>query len=718
MIPSQRALAQPLRRRHVPISRKFRLRTALVVPFVLQIVVAVGLVGYLSFKNGQKAIEDLAGQLTQEVSNRIDEHVVAYFDKTHQVLRVTYDAVQSNNLDLTDFERLQRYFWSVVQEGDLESYLLFGNEQGEFVGVEHLEDGTIQLKIRTQATAPIRETYLLDDSGNRAKLLKQAEYDPRKRPWYQAAQQAKKPTWSPIYPFFSRKATNTALGIAAVVPVFDSSQQLQGVLCINITLLRVTEFLTNLYISPHGQSFIIERSGDLVVSSTIGQPFLIQGEGENAKIVRIPAIASNNVTVRATAQSLLKRFGSFGSIQTSQPLKFQVDGAWHYAWVRPIQDKRGIDWLVVVVVPESDFIAQINKNTQITILLCLVALIIATGMGILTARWITRPILRITQASEDMANGNLNQRIKSSSIGEIEKLANAFNSMAGQLKESFETLEDKVNERTAELAQANAEIAALNQRLKSENLRMSAELDILREMQQLILPKPTELEAITDLDIAGFMEPADEVGGDYYDVLYTDGVVTIGIGDVTGHGLESGILMVMTQTAVRTLCEIRESDPVRFLDTLNRTIYKNVERMNSTKNLTLAILNYAEGKISISGQHEETLVVRKGGHLEQIDTIDLGFPIGLEEDIADFISRRLVELEPGDGVVLYTDGITEAEDINGNFYALERLCETIRQNWHLDAEQIKQATINDLRQFIGEQKVFDDITLLVLKVKP
>ncbi|UNU22184.1 GAF domain-containing protein [Microcoleus vaginatus PCC 9802] len=279
----------------------------------------------------------------------------------------------------------------------------------------------------------------------------------------------------------------------------------------------------------------------------------------------------------------------------------------------------------------------------------------------------------------------------------------------------YQTLEDKVEERTAQLAQANQAISALNQRLKTENLRMSAELDILKQMQQLILPKPAELAAIAELDIAGFMEPAEEVGGDYYDVLCTDGVVTVCIGDVTGHGLESGILMVMTQAAVRALKEVQEIDPVRFLDTLNRTIYKNVQRMNSDKNMTLALLNYADSTISISGQHEETLVVRKGGQIQRIDTIDLGFPIGLDEDISDWISHVLVDLEPGDGVVLYTDGIPEARNMHKKFYGIERLCEVVSQNWHLSAEQIKEATIDDLRKFIGKQKVFDDITLLVLK---
>jgi phosphoserine phosphatase RsbU/P len=247
---------------------------------------------------------------------------------------------------------------------------------------------------------------------------------------------------------------------------------------------------------------------------------------------------------------------------------------------------------------------------------------------------------------------------------------------------------------------------------------MRKELEMLRQMQRMILPTSEELDAIEDLDIAGYMEPADEVGGDYYDVLHTDGLVTIAIGDVTGHGLESGIVMVMTQTAVRTLKEIRELDPVKFLDALNRTIYKNVQRMNSEKNLTLVILTYSEGRISISGQHEETIVVRKGGQIERVNTMNRGFPIGLDEEITDFISHTTIELNVGDGVVLYTDGIPEAYNNDKKQYGIEKLCEVISQNWHNLAEEIKQAIIDDVKGFIGKQKVFDDISLVVLKQKP
>jgi len=284
-----------------------------------------------------------------------------------------------------------------------------------------------------------------------------------------------------------------------------------------------------------------------------------------------------------------------------------------------------------------------------------------------------------------------------------------------KLEEYAQTLEQKVEARTAQLAQANEEITVLNEKLKAENLRMSAELEVTRQLQQMILPKQSELESIEELDIAGFMEPADEVGGDYYDVLQQDGRIKIGIGDVTGHGLASGVLMIMAQTAVRTLQEMNETDPVKFLDVLNRTIYHNIERMNSDKNMTLALLEYSDGYLSLSGQHEEMIVVRVDGTIELIDTMDLGFPIGLDEEIADFIAQEKLRLNPGDVVALYTDGITEAEDIQGVQYGLERLCEVVKQNWQQSAEKIRQIVIEDVQQHIGEQKVFDDITLLILK---
>ena len=311
--------------------------------------------------------------------------------------------------------------------------------------------------------------------------------------------------------------------------------------------------------------------------------------------------------------------------------------------------------------------------------------------------------------------------VKCIELGAADYLAKPFNPtlLKARLGACLEQkrLRDQESSYLEQLANANEEISKLNNCLQAENMRLSTELEITQRLQMMLLPKEKELSEIEGLEIAGFMEPADEVGGDYYDVLQHHGRITIGIGDVTGHGLESGVLMLMVQTAVRTLMENNETDPKKFFEVLNRTIYKNVQRMDSDKNLSLCLVDYHEGVLSLSGQHEEMVVVRSGGVIERVDTIDLGFPIGLEETIEDFVFQAQIHLNQDDVVILYTDGITEAENHLGEHYGLEQLCHIVQQNWQQSAQNIRLAVIQDLRSHIGVEKVYDDITLVVLKQK-
>ncbi|MEK0192294.1 MAG: HAMP domain-containing protein [Oscillatoriales cyanobacterium] len=356
------------------------------------------------------------------------------------------------------------------------------------------------------------------------------------------------------------------------------------------------------------------------------------------------------------------------------------------------------------IIEELDFLLLkriehlMNKKRTITIVVFL-SLSIVFYVFVSFYQSVMETVLVLDEASKKMARGNLDYKINLDNKDELGQVVRSFNKIAEAL------------------VYANQEITVLNDRLKAENVRMSAELDVTRKIQQMLLPKDRELKAVIGLDIAGFMESADEVGGDYYDVLQQDGRVKIGIGDVTGHGLESGVLMIMVQTAVRTLLAYNEPDPVRFLSAINRAIYDNVQRMKSDKNATLALLDYEEGMLKLSGQHEEMIVVRSNGSVERFDTIDLGFPIGLDVDIAEFVAEKMVQLYKGDVVVLYTDGITEAENMDKVLYGLERLIDVIQINWQRTASEIRYAVIDDVRSHIGKQKIFDDITLLILKQK-
>ncbi len=281
-----------------------------------------------------------------------------------------------------------------------------------------------------------------------------------------------------------------------------------------------------------------------------------------------------------------------------------------------------------------------------------------------------------------------------------------FEMLAGQLSTTIEN------------ARAYDAIRDLSERLQQENLRMTAELTVTQRLQQMLLPTATELSQIAELDIAGFMQPAEEIGGDYYDVLCHNGRIKFGIGDVAGHGLESGVVMLMLQTAVRTLLTSDECDPVRFLEILNRLLHDNLHRMQTERSMTLTLVDYdsyPHPQVRISGQHEPVVVMRGDGSVEIKDTLNLGFPLGLVDTVAEFVDELTIALNPGDGLVLYSDGITEAENDAGELYGLARLCAVAARNWNLSAAEIRSAIAADIQGFIGEHTVFDDITFLIIK---
>jgi sigma-B regulation protein RsbU (phosphoserine phosphatase) len=137
--------------------------------------------------------------------------------------------------------------------------------------------------------------------------------------------------------------------------------------------------------------------------------------------------------------------------------------------------------------------------------------------------------------------------------------------------------------------------------------------------------------------------------------------------------------------------------------------------MKCDRNLTLTLLHYKDRVVTISGQHEEVLVVRENGVLERHDTLDLGFPLGLEEKISSFIAEAKVPLRTGDVMVVYTDGITEAVNGAGIAYGIERLCKVVRNSHGQLADGIREAVLKSVREHIGGQQLLDDISLLVIK---
>lgn len=442
--------------------RKVPLYLVMMVPLLVQVVGVVTAVGWLSYRNGQQTVRQVATQLRSESSSRIQQHLNAYLATPIQINQINADAVELGLLDLRNFSTTGKYFWRQMQAFNV-GYISFGTPTGDFIGVERLDSGKLLINEKSAITQNSQYTFSTTNRGDRAQRLKvDSRYNPLVEGWYTDAVAAGKPIWSSIYQWDDKP---NVLSISASHPLYDANRRLVGVLSVDQILTQISDFLSGIHVSQTGRTYIMERSGDLVATSLSNEkPFqVIRG-----KAARLQAVASQDALIRASAAYLTRQYGNLQQIQHLQQLDFQAEEQNQFLLVMPWKDGHGLDWLIVVVVPEADFMAQIHNNTRNTILSCAIALAVATLLGIPISRWIAQQILRLSQASEALADGQLHQVVRARGITELETLAQSFNRMAEQLRTSFteleqtnEVLEQKVEARTASLTAAEAELRAL-----------------------------------------------------------------------------------------------------------------------------------------------------------------------------------------------------------------------------------------------------------------
>jgi len=199
-----------------------------------------------------------------------------------------------------------------------------------------------------------------------------------------------------------------------------------GVLGVDFILTQLNSFLNELKSDQSGRIFIIERSGLVVGTSSSERTFSIV----NGNPQRLNILNSSDPLSRAVARYLISEFGGFGLIQDKELLEPILEGGKHFIQVQSWRDRDGLDWLIVVVLPESRFMEQINRRQQITILFSLAALGFAILIGMMTARYITEPLLRLSGASQAIANGELDSRVSIQGTSEVKVLSESFNRMA------------------------------------------------------------------------------------------------------------------------------------------------------------------------------------------------------------------------------------------------------------------------------------------------
>ncbi|MFC1670811.1 SpoIIE family protein phosphatase [Spirochaetota bacterium] len=341
---------------------------------------------------------------------------------------------------------------------------------------------------------------------------------------------------------------------------------------------------------------------------------------------------------------------------------------------------------------------------------------------------LTKPMEELLDGVREVNDGNLSVEVPVKIHDEIGFLTASFNNMVYSIDEQqsklryyAENLEEMVKERTKELQSAMEEVEATNEALIIARDALWGEMELAKKIQTVLLPEKPEIQGY---DISAKMIPAANVGGDYYDIISIGGINWFVIGDVSGHGVPAGLIMMMVQTSIHSTLEQNPNlDPSKLISLVNKTIRKNILRVKEDNYMTLTVLATTKhGEFTFSGLHQDIYIYRSAsGSVDSIKTG--GMWLGLADNIRNTDFEGNLKMNHGDTMILYTDGITEAwhkESVQGrrnpesDMFGEERLINILKKTGHMSSDEIKK----EILQALDNYDIVDDVTLVVVKSLP
>jgi len=518
-----------------------------------------------------------------------------------------------------------------------------------------------------------------------------SSYDPRTRDWYVRAVKTGNLSWSDPYV----DASGKGLMITCSRPVAGSGDGKTWVVASDVTLSTINSQIINTQIGEGGYALLIDSRGNVVA-----RPGITAGEnGWDESFATENFLMSNNTALAAVARDMVA--GKSGTARV--PFS---DGEKYVAYA-PL---KSVNWSVAIVVPVDDVIAPAEKTRaqivnatgetgahlnqtmdvakSLFIALFILLFILVTVLSILFAQVITRPVAELKRGSEAIGAGDLGYRVQIATGDEFEDLARSFNMMAADLKDHIDEL----------------------QRTTAEKERYAKELEIAKGIQQSFLPDTTP--TISGVEIAAKNVPALEVGGDFYDFIPLGkdhwGLV---IADVSGKGVPAALFMALSRTLIRA-STLANADPAAAIGHANQLICED-SKTSMFVTLFYAILDSRAMTLDyVNAGHNPPLLL-KGTSSDVVLLKAKGIALGVTDEV-DLQSVR-VDLRPGDVLVLYTDGVTEAINDREEEFGEQRLLRVIMENRALTADEILAKILAAITAFAGDRPQHDDITLMVLR---
>jgi len=457
------------------------LRSLLVVPVVLQMVATAGLISLLSYQNLRSTTDRMAAKMQERTSRQVSDYLRAYLQVPQQVIATMEQAVRSGSLDPQDQVATTRYLWQLHNTFPNAPYLNYGLASGDFIGVGQADNDDPRPYLELAAADSIErlEKYSIDPIGRKGDLQRVKPFaDFRGDGWYNEPVVAGKAVWTSIYNWVDAPEV---MAMGAGIPIRRDGR-LVGVAGVDVFLSNISRYLASLPLGKGSQVYVVEANGMLVADSSDRLPFRVVG----GRGVRLRATEAKTTAIRDSARALVNRFGDLGAIDKPHQLQLPLSGSGVLVRVETFRDRYGLDWRIVVTMPESEFQGPLRRDALTNLLISLGAVGVSGTLAMQAVRRVNASLTQVVEGSEALAEGNLEQEVPPGEVAETQRVAMSLNTMATSLRESIRSLRARNAAVSEEVAQRTRELQEANQRLEEEiDLRRRAEEDLRQSNAEL-----------------------------------------------------------------------------------------------------------------------------------------------------------------------------------------------------------------------------------------
>jgi sigma-B regulation protein RsbU (phosphoserine phosphatase) len=623
-------------------------------------------------RQSQRAVVELADQNIGQIHDMIATKIADVLSTPVRICQLNDHLVHSGALDPEDLPAWRPTFVQESRAFDTLSAISWGGADGRAAWVSRYPNGATYWAVKDDPTVATMNEWRLDKQGHISdEPTNSFEFELASRPWFQTPHDAKQATWSePFVWVGGMDSQEMTLGISYGIPLYAAGGKLIGIVDADYSLNDLSGFLSSLKIGKTGLAVLATRDGRLLATSSDASIITPAGQRMNAYDSTDPRIVAA-ANLIGGSKSVLDSHAEIG-----------IDGETHYLRASHVGKKVGLDWTLVTVISEKDFTAAIESEFQRSFVTSLIAVALAIAIGLVAARWLVAPLVKLVTAVRRIGQGDLETRVHIRHAPEYANLAAEINRMTVGLQ---------------------------------DRMRMQKSLSLAMEVQRNLLP--TEAPHIHGLDIAGHSTYCDETGGDYYDFLDVSGAesdtAVVVIGDVMGHGVAAALLMATARGILRSRCAVPGS-LADFLNHLNDMLVIDTHGERFMTMLLVTIPATREELRWASAGHGAPLVFNPTSN-DFLEIDGGGMPLGLVEGerYSEYVRPGIT---PGSIVLASTDGLIETADKDGILYGTERLLQLLRDHAHQSAEDISEAIRESLAQYRGPAAQDDDLTFVVVKV--